>query len=415
MSQPTAVVLGGGCVGAASAWALQRAGVQTRWIDRGEPERAASFGNAGHIATEQIHPLASLETLISLPRQLFLVGGPVGLPLRHLRHWLPFGLRLLAAARPSRFQAGCAALKPLMAAALPAWGHLAQEIGAPELLRTDGHFAAFERVGTAAEAVRAAVATEYGYATARIATAEELALLRARFANRPTAAVRFANTGQVVDLSEWLRRLGAAFSQAGGITTRAEVLALTLTEGRATALLDTGEQVSADHVVVAAGIGSAALLQPLVGAVPLIAERGYHLDALVSEADWPRDLPPVAFPDRSTIVTRFAHSLRMTGFTEFAVEGAAPDPRKWTRLEAHATALGLAAGSERRRWVGCRPTLPDYLPAIGRSRVAGNLLYAFGHNHLGVTLSAITGRLVADLACGRTPAVPLAPFDLHRF
>jgi D-amino-acid dehydrogenase len=66
-------------------------------------------------------------------------------------------------------------------------------------------------------------------------------------------------------------------------------------------------------------------------------------------------------------------------------------------------------------WMGARPTLPDYLPAIGVSRRADNLYYAFGHQHLGLTLAAVTGELVAALMGGTTPAVDLAPFDLDRF
>jgi D-amino-acid dehydrogenase len=65
--------------------------------------------------------------------------------------------------------------------------------------------------------------------------------------------------------------------------------------------------------------------------------------------------------------------------------------------------------------MGARPTLPDYLPAIGRSPVAANLLYAFGHQHLGVTLAAATGEIVAALARNARTEISLAPFDLQRF
>ena len=61
-------------------------------------------------------------------------------------------------------------------------------------------------------------------------------------------------------------------------------------------------------------------------------------------------------------------------------------------LHAHARALDLPVAGEARTWFGARPTLPDYLPAIGRARTADNLLYAFGHQHLGVTLAAVTSR-----------------------
>ena len=210
-------------------------------------------------------------------------------------------------------------------------------------------------------------------------------------------------------------KLDQAFRDAGGVKTVAEIRTVAIEVGRARAILGDGAALDADRIVVAAGVGSAALLRDAEGPIPLIAERGYHIDARLSAEDWPEDLPPVAFPDRSTIVTRFASSLRMTSFTEFAWEGAAPDPRKWAKLERHADDLGLPAGEGRTRWIGCRPTLPDFLPAIGRARAAPNLLYAFGHQHLGVTLSAITGELIAALAADRDPPAPLAPFDLNRF
>lgn len=413
VSAPTALVLGGGFVGAACAWNLRRAGFATTWIDRGDPARAASFGNAGHLATEQIVPLASYATLRDLPRRLFLAGGPVGLRPRHAAAWLPFGMRLIAACR--RHEAGSAALKSLIVAALPAWHRLASAIDAPSSIREAGHYAAFESEATARAGIRAALATDFGYAHAREATPAELDRLRARFAGRPVGAVRFSNTGQIVDIPALRARLDRAFREAGGTKIDAEIRTVNVEAGTARAILGDGTARTADRIVVAAGVGSAALLRDVEGPIPLIAERGYHIDAPVAAADWPEDLPPVAFPDRSTIVTRFASSLRMTSFTEFAWESAAPDPRKWAKLERHADELGLPKGASRTRWIGPRPTLPDFLPAIGRARGAGNLLYAFGHQHLGVTLSAITGELVAALADDRAPAIPLAPFDLDRF
>lgn len=413
VSGPTALVLGGGFVGAACAWNLQRGGFATTWIDRGDPARAASSGNAGHLASEQIVPLASYGTLRKLPGRLFLAGGPVGLRPRHIARWLPFGMRLIAAC--GRYEAGSAALKSLIVRALPAWHRLASAIEAPSLIREAGHFAAYETEATARAGIREAVATDYGYASAREATAEELDRLRARFAGRPVGAVRFSRTGQVLDIPGLRATMDQAFHAAGDTKATAEILGLTIENGKAHAILGDGTRRTADRIVVAAGVGSAAILREVEGPIPLIAERGYHIDARVTAEAWPADLPPVAFPDRSTIVTRFASSLRMTGFTEFAWESAAADPRKWAKLERHADELGLPAGEGRTRWIGCRPTLPDFLPAIGRARAAPNLLYAFGHQHLGVTLSAITGELIAALAGDHPTAVALAPFDLNRF
>ena len=67
------------------------------------------------------------------------------------------------------------------------------------------------------------------------------------------------------------------------------------------------------------------------------------------------------------------------------------------------------------RWMGARPTLPDYLPAIGRAPAAPNCLYAFGHQHLGLTLAAVTAELVCALARREEAQIPLTPFNLSRF
>jgi D-amino-acid dehydrogenase len=67
------------------------------------------------------------------------------------------------------------------------------------------------------------------------------------------------------------------------------------------------------------------------------------------------------------------------------------------------------------QWMGFRPSLPDSLPAIGHARASNRVIYAFGHGHLGLTQSAGTARLVADLLTNSTPAINLAPFSPRRF
>lgn len=115
------------------------------------------------------------------------------------------------------------------------------------------------------------------------------------------------------------------------------------------------------------------------------------------------------------IVTRFASGVRAASFVEFGRADRPADPRKWARLRKHVAALGLSFRLPGREWMGARPTLPDYLPAIGRSRYAHNLLYAFGHQHLGLTLAAITGEAVGAIARGEPSPVDLGPFDIDRF
>lgn len=390
------VVIGGGVVGLACAIALADDGHRVTLLDSATSREAASWGNAGHIATEQTAPLASPAMLRSLPRRLFLFGGPLGLPPRQVTAWAPFAAELVAAALPARFAAGQAALSALLAEALPAWRALDDRLGGG-LLAEDGHIVAWESGRTAAQG--------HAYWRAQDTGTARFADTAAPFGT--AAAIRFTGTAQVRDLTHLADALERE-ARTSGVTIVRAPAALVVDCGRARV-----PGHDADLILVAAGVRSGALLGPTGHRVPMVAERGYHLRAPADR--WPADLPPVVFEDRSIIVTRYADRVQVAGFVELGDPDAPPDPRKWRRLERHVAELGLPIAGPFTRWMGSRPTLPDYLPAIGRSERIPNLLHAFGHQHLGLTLAPITARLIAALADGTAPAIDLTPFALARF
>jgi D-amino-acid dehydrogenase len=84
-------------------------------------------------------------------------------------------------------------------------------------------------------------------------------------------------------------------------------------------------------------------------------------------------------------------------------------------LHKHLAELGVQFSKTPDRWVGPRPTLPDYVPAIGRLKRAPKVLYAFGHAHLGLTECAITAEAIEALAADKPPPFDLAPFQIERF
>lgn len=411
-SMQRAVVLGGGVVGLSIATSLQRAGVEVTVIDTAPALGAASWGNAGHIAIEQVEPLASWPVLRSAPRRLFSRGGALGLPPSQIKRWLPFALRMASAAHPKRVEHGREALRSLLANALPAWKTLSEQLGVHDLVRETGHFVVWESPASAAAGLAAWRSADIGNARFHQCDADEMRLLASLMKQAPTGAIRFENTGQIADLPKLAGTLRSFITARSGRIVNAKAQAVAHHERSVSVTLDDGSSVEADFAVIAAGVRSRELIEPYCSPVPIIAERGYHLQ--MTEHRWP-DLPPVVFEDRSMIVTRFDSGLRAASFVEFSNVDAPPDDRKWRRLRNHVTALGLPCEAPTRQWMGARPTLPDYLPAIGRLPQAPNILYGFGHQHLGLTLAAITGELITQLATDSPTAVNLTPFDLQRF
>lgn len=108
--------------------------------------------------------------------------------------------------------------------------------------------------------------------------------------------------------------------------------------------------------------------------------------------------------------------IRLTSGVELAGLDAPPDFAPIRRLVPRARDV-LPGLSDRvtRQWMGYRPSTPDSLPVIGRSPRSPHVYYAFGHQHLGLTLSAITGRLIAALVSDLAPDIDLSPYRIERF
>lgn len=404
------IVVGGGFIGTACALRLQLAGVQTALVDPGDVRQAASFGNIGHIAAEQCEPLASLDSLASFPARLFAFGGPLDFRLQDIGAWLPWALRFIASASPAQFERSAEVLTGLLGRAMGCWTDLLAQAGGEDVLRRSGHAVVWMTPAAAERGQARWMKARTGTASFRELHAAELAAYEAVLARAPAGGLMFSGTGQVTEPLLALRALSGAFVRAGGRTVAGKALAVETRGDRAVVTVDSAGELAAHAAVLAAGVRSARLLAPSGLRVPLIAERGYSIHT--PDHAWPDDLPLTVFEERSTVLARFATGVRAASFVEFGRPDAPPDPRKWAMLEAHLRALGAKVSPPFDRWMGSRPTLPDYLPAIGRVP-DGRIYYAFGHHHLGLTLAAVTAEMVeAAVLHGR--ALPDA-LDAARF
>lgn len=406
--EPIAVI-GAGVIGSAIAWRLTREGHAVLLIDRAEPARAgASFGNAGHIACEQLTPLPSVRLLLSFWRELSVFDGPVHIPLRRVAALAPWLARFTAAALHQR--RNTPALAALVRPAAESLERALRECGQAELLVRRGHYSFWfgprapeKAAREALEASRLQVRTE--------AAPRELTGALQRRSPGSVCGLWYPDSGHVLDPQS----VAAAFVQAavrsGARFQQSEVRQILPEEGRIVVRTDS-RRLTVRAAVVCAGVQSAPLLRPFGLNAPLTAERGYHLElpgtAPLTEA-------PVVYADEHIIVTPMRGRLRATSYLEFERHGAPPDARKLQRLRAALERLGYTSETRHEGWVGSRPTLPDYLPGIGRAPGQAPLYYAIGHQHLGLTLAAPTAEVIAALVAGRDPPLDVRPLDLRRF
>jgi D-hydroxyproline dehydrogenase len=408
--QDTIAVIGAGIIGTGVAYALAREGRQVLLIDRAAPGTAgASFGNAGHIAAEDLRPLPSPSLLFGFYRELFEYGGTLDLSSRQALRMLPWIRRFAAAAfRQAHNTRGFA---PLVRPSAEKWAHWVGEIGQPALLKRLGHYEVdFGARAAARVHAHAHSMSQLGIETEPM-SAQLLGPLERAASAQTSAGLWFKDSAHITDPLGAVQAFAAAAYARNAVFRQLNVTALQ-TRGDKIEVLGDQTPLLVDAAVVCAGIRSQRLLAPFGLHAPLQAVRGYHVE-LPSHASMLE--APVVYSSDRIIVTPMAGRLRATSYMEFQDADAPADVRKPARLRQKLRALGYKCESDGPSWVGARPVLPDYLPGIGRAPGAAKLFYAIGHQHLGLTLAPITGELIADLVAGRAPRISTGSFDLRRF
>jgi D-amino-acid dehydrogenase len=192
-----------------------------------------------------------------------------------------------------------------------------------------------------------------------------------------------------------------------------EVREIVTGDGGPTQIVTDQSRRRVDKLVLATGAHSKPWSKQLATWLPLDSERGYHLMLPRPGVEM---RVPVLYGDYRFGLVPMVDGIRLAGTAELARVDAAPSFERAERLLKIAGRLvpGLQ-GEGRTQWMGHRPSTPDSLPVIGRSPRFNNVFLAFGHGHLGLTLGAVTGRIIADLAAGRPSIMPLAPYDITRF
>lgn len=406
-------VIGAGIIGLATAFKLTEAGRQVLLLDRKGMAEETSRGNAGAFAFSDIMPLATQDMLKKLPRWLTDPLGPLTIPPSYLPQITPWLLRFWRAGWPDRVAASIAAQAAMMRVASREMDALVAAADLGAMVRSDGVLELYESEAElkGAEhdlALKRAEGIDY-----RTVRGTELAELQPGLSPRFIAATFIPKWQTVSDPYDFAKAIGAAAVARGASFRQAEVTRLDPLNNGVTVTLADGSTITASKVVVAGGAWSRALTAPLGDLIPLETERGYNTTLPPGSFDIRRQL---VFGGHGFVITPLSTGVRIGGAVELGGLKLQPNfARADAMLKKAAQFLPGINTAGGRQWMGFRPSLPDSLPAIGRSRPSPHIVYAFGHGHLGLTQSAATGRLVTELLTGAAPSLDLTPFSPQRF
>ena len=358
MSAPDVVVVGGGVVGCASAYALAREGVHVQLIEQHRVGAHASGGSAGILSAG--HGATPFEQLGVASRELHSIYAP----------------------------------------------RLREETGIDVELQERGTL-------TLLEASDLAFGVPESSADMQVLDRRELHALEPALGERWEGAVFFPGDGQVNTgrltraLAEGAARRGVRFSE--GVTVTGF-----LDEGeRVSGVRTTAGEVTAGMVVLAAGPWSSLLGSALGRRIPVFPVKGQ----IVWARTRPLALGRPVFALGCYLAPKYEMGIAI-GATE---ERVGFDETPTLAGTAELIGMGVAicpelAGAELTRvWASLRPGSEDGVPILGPTPERPGIILATGHYRNGILLSLITAELVCNWVLERPQPVDVTAFRLDRF
>ena len=414
MATESVVVVGAGIVGIATAHYLLREGAAVTVVDRAPEGDKASFGNAGGIAVTEIVPASVPGLAWRVPRWLLDPLGPLAVRPTHALKLVPWLWRFSQAGTPMEVSRISSALSALNNRVYEDLRPMLAETELSGELNERGALTVYEsEEGFQRDAEGWALKRDHGIALKNVTgeEAREMEPALGTIVHRAVFTPQWSHINdpkRLVDsLREWLRIHGVTFITGDVVDISDSGAAM------AQANLADGRSIPATKVVVAAGAWSGELAKRLGDRVLLESERGYNATLPDPEVTLSRE---VIFAERKFVATPLSCGLRIGGAAEFGGLHAEPNFKRSQALVTLATRYlpGLNVHGAT-NWAGHRPATPDSLPVIGASPRHPNVLYAFGHGHLGLTQAATTGRLIADLIRGAPAPIDISPYAIARF
>jgi D-amino-acid dehydrogenase len=415
MTRPV-VVAGAGVVGTAIARELAARGEKVVLIDRQEPGRGASYGNMASIAINGFDAVSRPSTWKKLPLWMMNPQAPVTADPRYAPKMIPWFLRFLAAGRPKRIREIEDAGASLATRSLADIRWLLGEIGAPELISEATCLQLYEtekafQDGRDNLELMARYGIDYEILTGAAIREHEPLLTPAI-----VKAARLSQNHFFADPFAYVTRMAEDMRRWGGELVNADIARIERDDRGVTAVvLKDGRRIETDRLIVAAGVETEVFAAAMGEPIPLETERGYHTQ-IMAPGGAAGLRYSLIWPERAFMITPTAGGIRVGGSVEMAGLHRPPNWRRARILVEHAKfAVPSLEVADTTEWMGHRPALPDTIPVLSASSTTKGLYYATGHGHLGLTYSATTGIVMADLVMNRTPPVDLTPFRIDRF
>ena len=404
-------IIGAGIQGVCIGLQLIKKGIPVTIFDKNDPGSMSSYGNAGHFSPYAVVQLNRPDVIYDIPKMLLSSYGPLALKWNYIPKMIPWILKYLKSSTKKSMMHTTKYMHQILDLSLDAYDEILSEIDTTNLVERKGIIYIWTNKNLKSRKMEIKIRNDLGIKQ-RLLNREEVLKLEPNLSPVFDSGVIYDYAYHARDPKEITKKLFELFLKSGGKFKKEEVESVEQTRYNQTQVSTNSEKFNFEKIVLACGAFSKKLTDQLGEKIPLDTERGYHvhyknMDHLLKR--------PVIFLDRGFGMTPMNQGLRAVGTVELGGLDNPISKKRIDYIDKCAKELLPQLGNFNDEWLGFRPTLPDFLPVIGPSLKNKNIIYAFGHHHLGWTLGAITGKIVSGIVNEEKSNLNLSPYSSSRF
>ena len=408
-------IVGSGIQGVCTGLQLIKKGIPVTIFDRNDPLsdkfKAASYGNAGHFSPYAVIQFNRPDVLYDVPKMLFSSYGPLALKWNYIPKMFSWFYHYLKNCNEKSMLHTAKYMHQILSLSQDAYDEIFREIDISGLVEKKGIIYVWTNKNLKSRNLEIRVREELGIKQ-RLLSKKEILDLEPNLQPIFDAGVIYDYAMHAKDPHGILKEIFKLFLKKGGKFIQTNISSINQTNSDETIIRSKNGNFKFEKAVIASGAFSKSLTDQLGEKIPLDTERGYHVhfkdkDNLISR--------PIIFLDRGFGMTPMRQGLRAVGTVELGGLKNPPSKKRIEYIVNCAKELLPQLGKHEDEWLGFRPTLPDFLPVLGPSLKNKNIIYAFGHQHLGWTLGAITGKIISGIVAGEKTNLDLSPYSSKRF
>ena len=409
----TIIVIGAGIVGVSTAIWLQRSGFKVTIIDQKGPATGASHGNAGILAASSIIPVPNPSLIKKLPFYLLSKDSPVFFKMSYLPKMFPFLISYLSKSNLREVNKYAERMTPLIFDTVCQHKSLAKGTGAEKFISYQDYCFGYETEKNFLNDKKVWKLRQKHGLPFEVVNGNEFSNFDPFYKDLFDVIVKCKNHGKINDPGLYVKTLCDHFLSQGGELIISKVNDISSKNLNDAIVKIESDSLIANKIVVATGAWSKKILKKFKIKMPLESERGYHVE-YVEPNFYPK--VPMMLTSKKFVITPMDGRIRVAGLVEFAGLKALKRKPPLNLLKNKIKVLfpNLKC-KEKIEWLGHRPALVDSLPMLGYLDKNKQILVAFGHQHLGLTAGAKTGRIVSDLIIGNDIKLKISNYRPNRF